>query len=153
MHDYAIAQLEKALAKNEQEQAVLLAAVAHGTRALQVALRVEAAQAIPDSPTMAQQNLQRHHPGFVTPLVATALEALIAGTAPRNTLTLLRTRLAAHLTSSLGMQFQAAPLRQKQEEAARLAREARDLRLAIAGLRVARESALDEVVVPRTLVG
>lgn len=153
MHDYAIAQLEEALVKNEQEQAALLAAVAQGTRVLQAALRVEAARVISVEPRRAQQNLQQHHPSFVTPLIATALEAMVAGTAPRNTLTLLRTRLAAYLTGSLQMQFQAAPLRQKQERAASLAREARDLRLAIAGLRVARELALPEVVVPRTLVG
>jgi hypothetical protein len=128
MHDYAIAQLEEALAKTEREHAVLVEAVAQGTRVLQAALRVEAAQAIPDEPLMAQQNLQQHHPSFVTPLIATALEAMVAGTAPRNTLTLLRTRLAAYLTGSLQMQFQAAPLRQKQERAASLAREARDLR-------------------------
>jgi hypothetical protein len=47
MHDYAIAQLEEALAKTEREHAVLVEAVAQGTRVLQAALRVEAAQAIP----------------------------------------------------------------------------------------------------------
>lgn len=149
MHDYAIQNLKLRLAELETHAVLIRAQIQQATQVLQAAIRKEAHQAFIDYSDSTLNVLSQRYPGFITPLVKSAMES-----APNSqTLFILKARLAAFISGMLKTQIQTASLRNKQEEAAALGKQIKSMRLAIAGLEEAKRNGASSVTVSRVAVG
>lgn len=149
MHDYAIQNLKLRLTEVETQVALIRSQVRQATQLLQAAIRDEAHQAFVDYSDSTLNILSQRYPGFITPLVKSAMAS-----APNSqTLFILKARLAAFISGMLKTQIHTAPLRHKQEEAAALGKQIKSMRLAIAGLEEAKRNGTSDVTVSRVTVG